>query len=195
MKKYLSLLLAIILVFSLAACGNIDDKETKDNTDTTAGDTVENKDNTDTTAGDTVENKDTPKELYTLGDYTIEYKGAKIASDDDGYPSVIITVGFTNDSDFEATCSDNLYAKAQQKGESMSYAMLSADEYYKKIAVPGETIDVTFGYLLNPVDYDGNYNYTDAITLTISNPIAEADCSITIDPTTLANEAVTGSNG
>ena len=181
MKKYLSLLLAIILVFSLAACGNVDDKDTKDNTNTTSGDTVEN--------------KDTPKEVYTLGDYTIEYEGAKIASDDDGYPSVIITVGFTNNSDSEATCSDNLYAKAKQNDESMSYAMLSADEYYKKTAAPGETIDVTFGYLLNPLDWDGNINFTDAITLTIDNPIAEANCSITIDPTTLTNETVTDSNG
>lgn len=181
MKKYLSMLLAIMLVFSLVACGNVDDKDTNDDKDVSVNDSSDD--------------KDTPKEIYTLGDYTIEYEGAKIASDDDGYPSVIITVGFTNNSDSEATCSDNLYAKAKQNDEYMSYAMLSADEYYKKTAAPGETIDVTFGYLLNPLDWDGNINFTDAITLTINNPIAEADCSITIDPTTLTNEAVTDSNG
>lgn len=176
MKKYLSLLLAILLVFSLAACGNVDDKDTKDDKDATTGEITNDKN-----VGKT----------YTLGDYVIEYKSAKIASDDEGYISVIITMGFTNNSDSEASCSDDLYAKAEQNGELMSYAGLSADEYYQKIANPGETIDVTFGYMLNPLDYDGNINYTDVITLTINNPIAEADCSITIDPTTLTNEAVT----
>lgn len=187
MKKYVSLLLAILLVFSLVACGNVDDKDTKDNTDTN--------DNTDTTTGDTVENKDTPKEIYTLGDYTIEYKGAKLAIDDRGYEAVIITLDFTNNSDFEATCSDHLFSSAEQNDELMNWAIFSADEYYKKTAAPGETIDVTYGYLLNLLDWDGNINFTDAITLTINNPIAEADCSITIDPTTLTNEAVTDSNG
>lgn len=177
MKKYLSLLLAILLVFSLAACGNVDDKDTKDNTDTTAADTVKN--------------KETPKEVYTLGDFTVEYKGAKIALDDRDYPAVIVTVDFTNNSEFADSLGNSLSTNGVQKDESMSFANLSADEYYQKTAEPGETIEVTFGYLLNPLDYDGNINYTDAVTLTIANRVAETDCTITIDPTTLTNEAVT----
>lgn len=176
MKKYLSLLLAILLVFSLAACGNVDDKDPKDDKDVTVSTTTNDKN---------------VGKSYTLGDYVIEYKGAKIASDDEGYTSVIITVGFTNNSDSEASCSDDLYTSAEQNGELMNYARLNADEYYQKIAYPGETIDVTFGYMLIPLDYNGNLDYTDAITLTIDNPIAEVDCSITIDPTMLTNEAVT----
>lgn len=176
MKKYLSMLLAILLVLSLAACGNVDDKDTKDDKDVSVGEITNDKN-----VGKT----------YTLGDFVIEYKSAKIALDDEGYASVIVTVGFTNNSEFADSLGNSLSTKAVQKDETMSFSRLSADEYYQKIANPGETIDVTFGYMLNPLDWDGNINYTDAVTLTIGNRVAEVDCSITIDPTTLTNEAVT----
>lgn len=168
MKKFLSLLLALMMILALAACGGGDNK----------GDEGDKGDNGEP-------EKDDPAIVYTLGDYVVEYKGAKIAPDDEDYPSVIITIGFTNNSDFEASCSSDLYVKAEQAGELMNFSMLNANEYYSKEAAPGETIDVTFGYILNPVDYQGNYNYTDEITLTFTNAIADESCTIAIDPTTL----------
>lgn len=180
MKKYLSLLFTILLVFSLVACGNADDKDKKDDKDVTVSDSADN--------------KNTDKDVYTLGDFAIEYKYAKIASDDEGYPSVIITVGFTNNSDSSASCGYYLYTKAEQNGEFMNFSILNANEYYSKTAEPGETIDVTFGFILNAVDYAGNRNYTDVITLSIGNSSADATCSITIDPTTLTNTVMTDSN-
>lgn len=163
MKKYLSLFLVFLLIFTLAACGGGNDKNV--------------------TNGE----KNNDKDIYTLGDFVLEYEGAKIAPDEDGFPSVIVMLRFTNNSDVSACYGFNMAAKAEQNGEFMYTAALNSisDDYYYKEATPGETIDVIIGYNLNAVDYQGTRNYTDAINVTIEDVYDGDSCTITIDPTLL----------
>lgn len=160
MKKFLSILLALLMILSLAACGGGDDK------------------------GGDGGGKNDKEGVYTLGDYVLEYKGATIAPDDDSYPSVVITIGFTNNSNSSAACGFYISSKAEQNGEFMYPAALGND-YYSKQAEPGETIDIVTGYNLNAVDYQGNRNYTDKIKVTFTNTDTDESCTITIDPTSL----------
>lgn len=165
MKKFLSLLLALVMIISLVACSN-------DN-------------------GDDGENV---AEVYKLGDYELEYKGAKLAPDDNGDFSVILAFGFTNNGETPACYGFNLSERAEQGGEFMLLAALNsiADEYYYKEAQPGETIDVIIGFNLNAVDYQGTLNYTDVAEITISEIYGNKSITLTVDPadTPFADSAV-----
>lgn len=154
MKKFLPLLLALMMVICLAACGG----------------------------GNTTNTNN--ENLYTLGDYQIEYKGAKIAPDDDGATSVILTLGFTNNSKSSACYGFNISEKAEQGGEFMYIAALNSisDEYYYREAEPGETVDVIIGFNLNAVDYQGNLNYSDEVKVTLGDIYSDKSITLTIDP-------------
>ncbi len=165
MKKFLSFLLVLLMVLSLTACGG-------------GGDNGGN-------SGGDGQNEN----VYTLGDFQIEYKGAEIAPDDDGFTSVIITLGFTNNSKSAARYGFSMYQKAEQAGEFMLAAALNSvsDEGYMKEIEPGETVDVITGFVLNAVDYQGNLNYTDEIKMNIEDADSGKSCDIVIDPTSLSS--------
>lgn len=172
MKKFLSFLLVLLMVLSLTACGG------GDNGGNNGGDSQN-------------------ENVYTLGDFQIEYKGAEIAPDDDGFTSVIIKLGFTNNSKSAARYGYSMYQKAEQAGEFMLAAALNSvsDEGYMKEIEPGETVDVITGFILNAVDYQGNLNYTDEIKMSIEDADSGKSCTITIDTASLAAGDGGGSGG
>lgn len=146
-KRLIAVLLALSLIFVLAACGG-DDKGGKD------------------------KDKDKDKEgVYTIGDFTIEVKSAAICPDEDGFESVIVTMEFTNNSDADASYGFTFYDKASQADEFMYVAALTElqDGHNNENIAPGESIEVYVGWLLNAVDYQGNLNYDDEITVTIDD--------------------------
>lgn len=162
MKKLVSLLLALMLAMSLVACGANNSNENGTNSSESGN----------------------QADVYQIGDYEIEYREAKIAPDDDGVPSVIVTLGFTNNSKSAATYGFSVSEKAEQAGEFMYIAALNsiADEYYYKEIQPGETSDVIIGFNLNAVDYQGNLNYDDEVKITLQDVYGDDSVTLTVLP-------------
>lgn len=143
MKKYLSLILSILLVISFAffavGSSSSDDEDATQKAGKADSDTVE-------------ENQ--------LGNYSLEIKSARTTENWEGKPSIVITYSFTNNSDdstsFYIAFQDNAYQDGI--GLERAYTMKDGDPYdeanQSKDIKPGASIDVDVGYILNDTETD-----------------------------------------
>ncbi len=157
MKKFMALLLTLVMALSLVACGG--------------------------GGGSNGGNSSNPN-VYSLGDYELELKAAKIAPDDNGAASVILWLALTNNGDSGYTYGYSVSERGEQAGEFMFIATLSsvAEDHYYVEAMPGETVDILTGFNLNAADYSGNLNYTDEVKITITDGDSGKSAEITVDP-------------
>ena len=136
MKKLLTILLALVLVFSLAACG---------------GDTASQ--GSDKAESSTVADN-------TLGDYSVDIKSCRLAEDYEGKPIVIITYGFTNNGESAAAFYTSVTAEAYQGGIGLNECYFAEDsakyisDNQSKEIKTGATLDVEVAYVLNDTTTD-----------------------------------------
>lgn len=136
MKKLLAILLTLTLVLCLAACGG----------STTSQGSGEAEGSV------TVDNK--------LGDYSVDIKSCRLAEDYEGKPIVIITYGFTNNSQSSAAFYTSVSEEVYQDGIGLNEcyfaddsANYSSDNQSKEIKT-GATLDVEVAYVLNDTTTD-----------------------------------------
>lgn len=138
MKKILTLLMALTLIFALAACGGSDGES----------------------EGSTA---DEPKDSSsgTIGDFDVTIKGAMKAQNYEGKDVLVVMYDWTNNDD-EAKMADVVFMdSAYQDGVQLeiSYVELDGhdgDSASKKIQ-PGTTLEVCRAFVLtndSPVDYE-----------------------------------------
>ena len=163
MKKVLAILLtiALLLSFGLFALGSgSDDTDTPVQNDT--ADQAETPAAEKQTEAPTEEPTEAPTEDdTTLGDYKVEIKSFRLASDYEGDPVIIITYGFTNVSDDDAAAfmysiEDTVY----QNGVGLNSAIVmddnvnySSDNQTKELKM-GASLDVEVAYELNDTTSD-----------------------------------------
>ena len=141
MKKVLSLILAVLLVgmFSMFALASGEDSSTDNQGSGTA---------------------DTSSDKSNLGDYTVEIKSCRLATDYEGKAVVIVKYGFTNNGDepqaFYIAFDDKVYQEGIGLNEAYvldDSANYSADNQTKQIK-SGSSIDVEVAYELNDTSTD-----------------------------------------
>lgn len=126
MKKLFALLLALMMVFSLAACGSED---------------------ADNNAAENADPTEAPK--ATIGDVTLQFDSAVMYDpyeSEANKPNLLVYYTFTNDSDTEVFPCNKIYMKATQDGSSISAISYLEDAippemnlFYKAVQ-PGETV-------------------------------------------------------
>lgn len=137
MKKLLTLLLALLMVFSLAACDIEDSSQGSDSVDS-----VQNTINT------------------SLGDYEVEIKSCRLAEDYEGKPIAIITYGFTNNSENPSSFYISLEDEVFQNGIGLNKCYVADksakydDSNMSKEIKKGSTLDVEVAYILNDTTTD-----------------------------------------
>lgn len=154
MKKTIAALLALIMIFSLTACGA--DKE----------------------AGSDDEN------LIVIGDYQALYKGSEIMEDCDGDNAIVVTYDFTNNSKESTSFFWSMFYTFTQNGQELELSSIFinenndeiADSGYEEVA-PGDTLEVKSAYKLNNLTDDvvidfSNLSDTEKDSLTI--PLSDA---------------------
>lgn len=127
MKKLLALVLALTMVFCLAACGGSNEKGEADKPTPT----------------------EAPKPKATIGDVTLEFDSAAMYrpyANEVNKPNLLVYYTFTNNSDAEVFPCKKIYMKATQDGNSISSISYLEDAippemnlFYKAVA-PGETV-------------------------------------------------------
>lgn len=133
MKRLLALLLALMMVFSLAACGGKDaDKKTDDKK-----------------ASDKADPTEAPKPKATIGDIELQFDSAvmyKPYDSDVSKPNLLVYYTFTNNSEAEVFPTKKIYMKATQDGSNISATSYLQDAippemnlFYKAVQ-PGETV-------------------------------------------------------
>ncbi len=152
LKKTLTIVatLLLITVFGIFALGSSDSEST-----------------TNDQGSGTVENNN------ALGDYAIEIKSCRLAKSYDGEDVVIITYGFTNNSDEATSFIGTIDANVFQNGIGLNEAYILADSAnYKpdnqsKQIQKGATLDVEVAYTLNDsttdivVEVEEYFSFTD----------------------------------
>ena len=176
MKRLLALLLALVMLLSLAACGE-EDTGRKDK------DKDENKEDVQN-----VETEPTIQDV-TIGDYYVVYKGAYEYNSNEYGSKFIVFVEFTNNADKAYMPYTRVYIKAEQDGELISGVEWPEDnspapDQFKKdrVELPaGETTNYYNGFYYNP---DGGI-----ITVTFMDNLhtLEEKLVIEIDPAELVS--------
>lgn len=143
MKKYLPVLLSLIIVFSFAcfALGSGEDDSKKG---------TQGNGKAETTVADNEK----------LGDYAVEIKSCRLAKDFEGKDVVIIKYKFTNNSEkaanFMLAFDDSVFQDGVGLNETVfldDSAKYSADNQRKDIK-PGSSLDVECAYTLNDTKTD-----------------------------------------
>lgn len=142
MKKSISAILSILAILMFAffaiASGSSDDGETKTQ-------------DSDSVAAETVDNS-------SLGDYQVEIKSARLTENYEGKATVVVTYGFTNNSEspaaFWLSVSDTVYQNGV--GLEKAYVLKDGDPYdeanQNKEIKSGVTLDVEVAYILNDAE-------------------------------------------
>ena len=162
--RLLCLLLAVLVLFSLTACGK--NKGTGSDKDKAA-------DN-----------------LIKLGDYELLYKSACIMEDSDGNDAIVLTLDFTNNSKENASYLWSVDETFMQNGAELEVATVFADsetfdtviaDQFTEIA-PGATLEVRTAYVLRDT--------TGEVKATFEEMLGSKNGTITIDPATLSRKTV-----
>ena len=132
MKRLFALLMAALMLLSLAACGGTPDK-----TDAKDG-------------GDAVDMTHQENE-GDLGDYHIKFTGFELAKDYEDNDALLVHYDFTNNSEETTSAGVALILKAFQNGVQLETAIVTdvegVDNTLKEIR-PGASIDVTEAFEL-----------------------------------------------
>ena len=144
MKKSISAILSILLVFVfvLFAVGSSSSDDGGSTEQQSAGEvqSVENENN--------------------IGDYTVEIKDARFTETYDGKPAIVVTYGFTNNSDNPAAFYIAFETDAYQNdiGLNEAYVLKDGDPYSEdnqsKEIKTGASLDVEVAYELNDTESD-----------------------------------------
>lgn len=110
MKKFLALLMALIMCLSICACGGNDDSADTDNKEP-----VTQKDD---------ETEETKASEGTLGDYAIKFTGFSLSKDYEGKDVIIVSYDFTNNSDEAEAAIWAVNIKAFQDGVELETAFV-----------------------------------------------------------------------
>ena len=164
MKKRLAILLALVMLVSLAACGDKDDKK-----------------------GGKEEPAEPVVQEVTIGDYHVVYNGAYEYGSNEFGSHFIVLIDFTNNADQAYKPNTRVYIEVKQDGkldrgiEWQGDKIPNSDLYgkdYEEVA-PGESISYYNGFNYNP---DGG-----VITVTIMDNFHQIEDKlvIEIDPATL----------
>ena len=133
MKKFLSVILAMIMVLSLVACGGKD----KADADKADGEQAEN---------------------IVFGDYTAVFKGYTLTKDEDGRDALCLTYDFTNGSKEEQSFAWAFLYEATQNGEELDFPGFGEngeklEENLEEKIQKNQTIEVKMGIaLVNTTD-------------------------------------------
>ena len=154
MKKYLPVLLSLIIVFSFAcfALGSGEDDSKK---------ATQGSGKAETTVADNEK----------LGDYAVEIKGCRLAKDYEGKDVVIIKYKFTNNSDkaanFMFAFDDNAFQDGIGLNEAyaLSDSAKFSDDNQTKDIKPGSSLDVECAYTLNDTKTDVEVEVKELISL------------------------------
>lgn len=159
MKKALAILLTVVLLLSFGffALGS-----GSEDTDTPAQNDTVPKVETPSVEDPIEEPTEAPTEdNTTLGDYKVEIKGFRLASDYEGKPVVIITYGFSNVSDDDsAAFLYSIDSAVYQNGVGLNEALFlndnanySLDNQTKELKM-GASLDIEVAYELNDTTSD-----------------------------------------
>ncbi|MBE6737221.1 MAG: DUF5067 domain-containing protein [Ruminococcaceae bacterium] len=144
-KSILALLMTVLMMFSLAACGGDGD------TNTTDAPQVES-----TTAPATEAPTEAAPEPVAVGDVTIEYLRAEKYAPFENGETILVYCKFTNNSTEETSAYKTLYLTAKCNGETVQEMDYLEDDRpegfldYAKTIAPGESIEIF--YTLDYVD-------------------------------------------
>lgn len=106
----------------------------------------------------------------TLGDYTVEIKDATLTEDYDGKPALVVTYGFTNNSDAEQSFMVAISDEAYQDGVELQTTIpaigsdIDTSTQMSNIK-PGASIDVTAIYGLSNTTSDVEVELSELISL------------------------------
>lgn len=154
MKRFIALLMAIMMVFALAACGGAP----SDNADT-SGDKEQKGEEVVKNSGE-----------GQLGDYYVKITGYELAEDYDGNPVIIINYDFTNNSEETTSAAFATVFELFQNGVQLETAFLmdypegyNGDNYMKDIR-PGTTISVSQDFVLEDASSEVEVEVTEFVS-------------------------------
>lgn len=141
MKKFITVLLIMLLAFSMIACGDDSASDSSSDNPTAEAEKTEKADDEDSGF---LENEG------DIGDYHCAIKKSKMTKDWEDKPAIIINYEFTNNSDSATSFDMALDAKAYQNGVELdtSYGN-DENESYMKDVKPGTTFKIKRVYLLD----------------------------------------------
>ncbi len=139
MKRSLAVILALVMIFSLAACGG------KDKGSNEGGNKAES---------------------IVLGKYTAVFKGYTLTKDDDGNDAMVLTYDYTNGSKDEQSFAWAFLFEATQAGEELGSPMYDENynqitKNYEEMVKKGQTLEVAIALTL--------VNTTDDVTIVFSD--------------------------
>lgn len=167
MKKLLSLLLALLMLLSLTACGG--DKTTTPPVNDPSDEVQEEQ-----------------QTVFDFGAYAVEFKEAAFVEADHGFDCIMLTLAYTNiDPEETGRLGENIQCKAFQSGEELSPGSFS--EYWEKepyYVRDGEIVDFHIGFIRilneNRIGYDMS-----EIEVVLQDKNSDLSYSFTIDPSAL----------
>lgn len=112
----------------------------------------------------------------TIGEYTIEIKGATLAKDYEGNPAIIITYAWTNNSEETTSAMVSVSSQAFQDGVELDTAIIGDSDVYDSDASwkdvrPGSTIDIQAAYALTSETSIIEFEVSEWITFESNPPI------------------------
>ena len=172
-RKLVVLMLAGVMTFSMAACGDTGESSTDTQTETQAeadtSTTEESSDSEEAPAEESAEAPEATEEAdptapikVECDEGVLEYLSYEMTSDYEGNPAILIHFNYTNNSDQSAMAQSYFYPQVFQNGVECDMAMLlDSPEAYSNLSKeiqPGTTLEVAFPYALqdttNPVDLE-----------------------------------------
>lgn len=152
MKRFIALLIALTLVFSLCAC----DSEETPSTNPGENETPNVPRQTEPVVVDLEPSGD-------LGDFAVEIGDCELIQDYEGKPAILIRYTFTNNSEENANAMVNISCQAYQNGIGLDTAFIMDNDSYDaeasmKDIKPGASIEIMEAYLLTsetaPVEFE-----------------------------------------
>ena len=156
MKRFVSVLLVLLLAFGMAACGSDDDSTSGSNDGEKPASSE----------------KSEPKDSGTLGDYDIKIKESKIVKDWEGKDSIAVKYDFTNNSDEAVSFDVALHAQCFQNGVELSTTFRDSgdSDTFTKEVKPGSTFKVEKVFQLSDKESDVEAEVSELITLDTDAP-------------------------